>query len=519
VIYAYYSAEAGSPTNYRQQFPTVSYLRSADDPVGFGQTRRGHSWGLSQWGAYRWATWHSWSYVQILTHYYTGATVTPSTLGSPPVAGLSLPWADHYLTADVAYLQASAADDVPISGVTFETLTDDVWQAVCADTVGSDGWSCVWSVSALPDTETPSLALRTTVLSTDGGSTSSPVSWVGLHRTPPSGTLGISSSTVTTLNVTLAVTATDSAPPEGETRVSLGDDRWVWEDTTLYHWGGDCVVDGDTGDGSAWHLPAGTRGILYGPYTDQLLAGTAYRALFRIKVLTATLSLPSELAKLDVAADQGSTLLGVRYLRGTSFRYGDTYDEFAVDFYAASTALEFRVDASGSSDLWVDRVRIVSYPGAVPPAVAWTLPAREGRTVVTAKFVDHAGNLSADVSQPVWVKDATPPQDWRAFRCTPTGCAIEVRDVIAGLDVSSGGYRVSSDGGLSWSDWFPASCSGIGASHEWETIASAPSSTFGPQTTHLQFRVRDVARLPNESVSPVLALWRVYLPSVLRGVP
>lgn len=519
VIYAFFSAEAGSPTNYLQQFPTVPYLRSTDDPVGFGQTRRGHSWGLSQWGAYRWAAWHSWDYVQILTHYYTGATVTPSASGSAPVAAVSLPWSDHYLTADRAYLQASAADDVPITSVAFEMRTDGTWQTICTDATGSDGWSCVWPVSGLPDTDSPSLGLRTSISSTDGGSASSSVSWIGLDRTPPTGTLRISSSTVTTLSVTLAITATDPVPPEGEVRVSFGDDHWVWEDTTLYHWGGDCLVDDGAGDGSAWYLPAGSSGVLYGPYTEQLSAGTPYRALFRIKVLTPTLSLPAELARLDVATDQGSALLGVRYLRGTDFRYGNTYDEFAVDFYAASEALEFRVDASGATDLWVDRVRVVTYPGAVPSEVAWALPAREGRTLVTAKFVDAAGNHSADASLPVWVKDATPPQDWRAFRCTATACTIEVRDIIAGLDVSSASYRVSGDGGLSWDDWLPAVCSGGAASHEWETITSGPLSFSNVPATRLQFRIRDAARLPNESVSPALSVWRVYLPAVLLNAP
>jgi hypothetical protein len=519
VIYAFYSAEAGSPTNYQQHFPSVPYVRPVDDPVGFGQARHGHSWGLSQWGAYRWATWHGWDYVQILTHYYTGAAVTPSAPGSALVVGLSLPWAGHYLTTDYAFLHANAADDALVSGVTFEEGTDDIWHTVCTDTVEADGWGCVWPVTALPDTASPSLSLRTTALSTDGGWATSPTSWVGLHRTAPSGTLSISSSTVTTLNLTLSMAAADPTPPEGETRVSLGDDRWVWEDTALYHLGGDCVADGDAGDGSAWHVSAGSSGVLYGPYTDRLLGGSAYRALFRVKVLTATLSLPSELAKLDVTTDQGGTLLGVRYVRGTDFYHGAAYDEFAVDFYAASTPLEFRVDAHGIADLWIDRVRVVGYPSVVPPQVAWTLPPREGSTVITAKYVDPAGNLSADVSLPVWVKDVTPPQDWRAFRCTATTCTVEVRDMIAGLDVGSASYRISSDAGLSWSDWLPAACSGTNTSHEWETVTASPLSALGTASMRLQFLIRDAARFPNASVSPVFTFWRVFLPAVHRGAP
>ncbi len=518
VIYAFYSAEAGSPTNYKQQFPDVPYLRSVDDPVGFDEARHGHSWGLSQWGAYRWAAWHGWDYVQILTHYYSGAVVTPATPGCMPVAGLSRPWADHYLLTDHAFLRANAADDAPISGVTFEAQIDGSWQTTCTDTIGADGWSCVWPVGVLSDTVSPSLSLRATATSADGGSATSPVSSVGLHRTPPTGTLTISTSTVTTLSLTLGLSAADPAPPLGDTQVSLGDDRWIWEDTALSHMGGDCVTDDAAEDGSAWHVSSGESGILYGPYTECLAAGDLYRALFRIRVLTGTLSLPSELAKLDVTTDQGSTLLGVRYLQGTDLG-GTDYAEFSVDFAGSASPIEFRVAARGIADLWVDRVRIVTYPDQVPPEIVWTLPPREGRTVVTAKYVDPAGNLSADVSLPVWVKDVTSPGEWRAFQCTGTGCVVQVRDCIAGLDASSASYRVSTDGGLSWGDWMPAACSGASGSHDWETVAAGPLTALGSGDVQLQFRIHDVAHVPNESVSPAFFLWHAYLPAVWRETP
>jgi hypothetical protein len=518
VIYAFYSAEAGSPTNYKQQFADVPYLRSVDDPGGFGQARHGHSWGLSQWGAYRWAAWHGWDYVQILTHYYTDAVVTPTAPGCTPLAALSFPWSDHYLLTDYALLRANAADDAPISGVTFEAQIDGTWQTACADTVGIDGWGCVWSVRVLSDTVSPSLPLRAIVPSMDGGSAISPISRVGLHRTPPTGTLSISASTVTTLSLTLGLSAADPAPPEGDTRVSIGDDSWLWEDTALNHMGGDYVADDEAGDGSAWHVSAGESGVLYGPYTEHLAAGEWYRALFRIRVPTETLSSPSELAKLDVATDQGSTLLGVRYLRGTDVPTA-RYAELAVDLIGSNSPVEFRVDARGTTDLWVDRVRIVTYPSTVLPEVTWILPPREGRTVVTAKYVDPAGNLSADVSVPVWVKDVTPPGEWRAFRCTVTACGVEVHDRIAGIDVSSASYRVSTDGGLSWGDWLPAACSGNSGSHDWETIAAGPLTALGPGDVRLQFRVRDAAHVPNESVSPAFTLWRTYLPVVHRQTP
>jgi hypothetical protein len=286
----------------------------------------------------------------------------------------------------------------------------------------------------------------------------------------------------------------------------------------LHDMGGSIVADDDAEDGSAWHASSGERSILYGPYTERLEDSELYRALFRIRVLTQTLSMPSELAKLDVATDHGSTLLGVRYLRGTDVPTA-AYAEFAVDFVGSLSPVEFRVDARGIADLWVDRVRIVTYPGPVLPQTTWTLPAREGRTIITAKYVDPAGNLSADVSLPVWVKDVTAPGEWHAFHCTGAGYAVQVRDRIAGLDASSASYRVSTDGGLSWGEWLRAACSGASGSHDWETIAAEPLAVLGPGDVQLQFRIRDVAHVPNEAVSPAFTARRTYLPVVRRGAP
>ena len=40
----------------------------------------GHGIGLSQWGAYGYAS-HGWTYRQILAHYYTGTAIDQSPLG------------------------------------------------------------------------------------------------------------------------------------------------------------------------------------------------------------------------------------------------------------------------------------------------------------------------------------------------------------------------------------------------------------------------------------------------------
>jgi len=123
------------------------------------------------------------------------------------------------------------------------------------------------------------------------------------------------------------------------------------------------------------------------------------------------------------------------------------------------------------------------------------------------------------------VTDRSPPGGWRQFRCGALTCTVQVRDAIAGLDVKSAAYRAAAGSGPSWGDWLPATCTGVDGSHDWETltikspaaltgtVAAIPSST---RSDSIQFRVYDLAAVPNEARSPVYTLYHVYLPLVVR---
>jgi hypothetical protein len=286
------------------------------------------------------------------------------------------------------------------------------------------------------------------------------------------------------------------------------------------------VTDSAAGDGSAWHIHAGTPGLLYGPYADSLPAGRSYRAYFRLKAPAEMLTSPLELVRLDVVRDSGSERLGVRYLRGTDFKAQDAYHEFAVDFdYVQSAELEFRTHSYGTSGLWVDRVSVTSYPAGVPLSTSWTLPAREGPTTIRTRFVDGAENASPEIPLAITVTDRSPPGEWRQFKCGGVTCTVQVRDAIAGLDASSAAYRTAMDNELSWGDWRQATCTGIDGSHDWETLTiTNPVALTGtvailsaaPRSGSIQFRVSDLAAAPNEGQSPVYALYRVYLPLVVQ---
>jgi hypothetical protein len=193
VIKAFYSAENGSPTRSAAGY---DYIQAVDDPVSFGRERYGHGWGMSQWGAYRWAAWHGWGYQQILAHYYLGVTVElPSTGGPLPLGGVTLPWSDYFVTSNRVHVVANASDEASdVSSVVFYAETDAATGALpVASKVEGDGWHTVWDVSTLIDTTT-SQAITLSVLVADGTGNvqeEAQAVRVGLDRQPPTATTAL----------------------------------------------------------------------------------------------------------------------------------------------------------------------------------------------------------------------------------------------------------------------------------------------------------------------------------------
>jgi uncharacterized protein YkwD len=102
--------------------------------------------------------------------------------------------------------------------------------------------------------------------------------------------------------------------------------------------------------------------------------------------------------------------------------------------------------------------------------------------------------------------DRTAPAGWRglspvsARTLTPT-CSIMVTDTGSGLDVASAGYRFSRDGGVTWSAWTRAACSGTpGTTVEQQITASAVPFNQESRQNRIQFRIAD--RAGNWGYSP-----------------
>ncbi|MDW8051091.1 MAG: dockerin type I repeat-containing protein [Armatimonadota bacterium] len=103
--------------------------------------------------------------------------------------------------------------------------------------------------------------------------------------------------------------------------------------------------------------------------------------------------------------------------------------------------------------------------------------------------------------------DGTPPGEWQNFQPT-TGvyeapvCSVQMRDTHAGLNRTTAAYHYSTDGGITWSDWLPADCTGTNGSTQHETIRTPPIP-FPPSHTQnrVQFRIAD--RAGNFGISPI----------------
>ena len=531
VIKAFYSAENGSPTRSAAGY---AYIQAVDDPVSFGRERYGHGWGMSQWGAYRWAAWHGWGYQQILAHYYTGVTVElPSTGGPLPLGGVTLPWSDYFVTSNRVHVAANASDEASdVSSVAFYAASDAATGTVAlpvASKAEGGGWHTVWDVSTLSDTTT-SQAITLSVLVADGtGNVPAEVQAVrvGLDRQPPTATTAVirdayTRATTVTLSELFAI---DPSPGSGVQAMAFSNEGWAWEGEDLYHvpGTGEEVADADALNGWAWRGLSGTHspGAWYGPYTYALPPGYAYRAYFRLK--TDDVTTTAEVAMLDVVDNGGERVYGLRRVRGTDFREADAYQEFSVDLNyldAGTNGLEFRTAFRATADLYLDRVLVVGYPVDFAVSTQWQLTPGEWIKTVTVKFIDGAGNVSANLIRRVTV-DASPPVGWQGFvpeqwdGGPPPTCTVRVRDETSGLNVGSARYRFSTDGGASWSEWAAAPCTGISGTTGVQTITAAAVPFGFPRTpsNRIQFRIADVAGLTSTATYIVRGPVSIFGPS------
>ncbi len=407
ITFCEYSAENSDPTLDSSVYP---YMRGVEDPVSFGETRRGHGHGLSQWGAQRWASIYNWDYQKILMHYYTGVSVelpqgaTPDS--APPMASVVLPWSSWYVTGSRVFLSGNASDAA--SGVARSDFTARFASGVTA-TIGSDanangGWSAAWDVSSFADQPLASpVVLSMTVRDGAGNVAAGAPARIGLDRSPPTVTAALDLPYGGGPTVTLRLSGGDVG--SGLAAMALSND-WLWEGEGLAYPGtGAAVSDTAALNGSAWRARAGLdpAGAVFGPFTT-VLTDSQYIAYFRLKTTSPLTT--AVIARLDVITSsvvvtgqpQTTGILGLHEVRGGDFRAAGQYQEMAVrfDHITATQQLEFRTHFLGVSDLYLDRVLIVAYPTQFVTRTVWTIGDGALPRTVRVKSLDAAGNVSPD---------------------------------------------------------------------------------------------------------------------------
>lgn len=410
MVFAAYGAENGDPT-LTNTFGNP-YLIGVDDPVSFNKARAGNGIGYSQWGAQRWAAQYDWNYQQILLHYYSDVTVeAAATSGNdttPPIGAIVSPWKNWGVTSSKLRIVVNASDDH--AGVSSIDLKAQYGASnlIIGSLVGSER-EFVWDVSAL--TNQAEIVVMPILHDANGNSSAGASVTFDLDRKKPTGTLGAPAKT-TNQTVTLNLNASDAGESNLTGMAFSNDWEWQGENQSRTANSGAVVADADALNGSAVNGSVGTHaaGAWYGPYTNALPTNQAYRAYFRIK--TDDVNTTDEIALLDVVTDNGANILGLESVRGTDLQTANVYQEFYVDFFYmgfSTNALEFRTAYRATASLWLDRILVVRAPVAYASSASWTLTAGQGNKRVVGKFVDGAGNVSADAVATVFFGDNPPP--------------------------------------------------------------------------------------------------------------
>ncbi len=447
-ILAQYSAQNGHPT---LSLGSVPYLQSVPDPVDMGETRYGHGHGMSQIGAARWAYRHNWNVYQILHHYYTDIRIwRPPAAGlgpdkTPPRASLQRLDADDYLFGKTVPIAIDANDN--ISGVQAITLTavndqETTPTIIFSGTASSQPWRFDWQPH-IPRSETRLIRIGGQV--TDQAGNMAPVSaytFTWEHEPPAIHFQTISETANSSVDIMLAPVAHLVG-----TKISFS--RWAWQGENQLHQPHTGIIVADPGaeNGQAWHFRAGidSPGWLYGPYTDQIPAGAAYRAWFRLRGQPLPHAVDQIVARLDVTADQGRDLLGLRYLHGYDL-VPDPYQDIPVDFYLftdTSPDLEYRVRFDGQADLWIDRIAVATYPQVAASLIHYSLPSALGIYTITP-FISSAGGLGR-AAPPLQVHRYAPNDAVVWGPCAPAGWISSTNPVNISLTARGRGEPLAAD--------------------------------------------------------------------------
>ncbi len=492
-ILAQYSADNGHPT--------VSggppYLSAVPDPVSLGYTRRGHGHGLSQWGAYRWATQYGWDALQILAHYYTGVEIRNAGIHAPVLLGVTAPWNGWFYNGSGVRLSANATPSEVITRVVF-------WadgRMIGEDNDPADGWNTTVDLASLAAETTITVSAETAA----GIITGENALRLGVDWDRPQGTAILLPPTGPPPTITLGLQGGDTGQAGFQgIGISAG---WLWEGETFEGAPGGPITDTEASAGRARWVAAGARsGVWTSPPIRSLPVGRIYRALFRLR--SGAPLTPATIARLEVTANAGARLLGLAEVRGIHLQEPDRYQDVPVDFWydqPSPDGLRLLVRFTGASDLALDRVLVIGYPTLKPPQGEWPLPdgARAGRLTVVAS--DQAGNASDPRPVSLSFEEMPGPGSWEGTGpnywitdTTSPNVRITVR-ARGGFEPAGSACRASEDQGITWGTWMTATADAAAGAITPVTLTCRPAYPREGEGLWVQFRAEDVHGRTGES--------------------
>jgi len=196
-----------------------------------------------------------------------------------------------------------------------------------------------------------------------------------------------------------------------------------------------------------------------------------------------------------------------------------------------SAGCQFSTDGGIS---WSDCTTVVC-PGTDGTTDAQTITianvgfGQDSKTQNRVKFsiADMAGNVGVSEVYTVPI-DTTEPGSWAGFEPSelvtttraPT-CTIWVSDTTSGLDITSASYRYTTSGGVNWSDWISAECSGEDGITvpQIVTAANVPFHHNSITENQIEFKISDMTGIAGFSGTYTVKIskpYRIYFPLIMR---
>ncbi|MGB0388616.1 MAG: SpoIID/LytB domain-containing protein [Ardenticatenaceae bacterium] len=404
LITALFSAENSSAT-FQNRWGHL-YLSAVDDPISFGQKRKGHGQGYSQWGGKRWAD-LGWSYRQILGHYYTGARLSPPAGDITSLLDVSNRPTSPYLRGSALWVELNANHVAQTMARDWSKDQNGQWRTSAwqTDSDGSNGWGHLFPINHLNDLPEKDYRVeyQYTTRREVQAESAVPVLFLGIDRTPPS-----LEALVTLQNTPVGRTVYFSIKSSDELS---GLERVGWstnesnQEAELISSGLPVVADQAASGKSALQLhPTQTRGPQNLTFGNYQVPPDHYRVWFRLR--TNQIGTATKVATLRLFDEAEEPLQrGVRYLRGADFPSSD-WTWFFVDIdmttnYAACPTEQNPenpcrtitpiVDWHGTQPLEIDEVFLATRPSTILNQA--TISIKPPKTI-TLYATDHAENVT-----------------------------------------------------------------------------------------------------------------------------